>query len=178
MSGVESDAYFDLAVGAGFDHLLMSYHYIQRKGKRWFRERMQKYPHVKLMIDSGAYTFHVKEEEYKQKPVSYFDDYVKKYVEWIRANKDYIFACVEVDIANIVGFERLDYYRREFFEPLKDEGILVCYVWHEYDGKAYWEEMCKKYDYVGFSLEVNDYSEAEVMKMVNTARRYGAIVHG
>lgn len=178
MSGVESDAYFDLAVGAGFDRLLMSYHYIQRKGKRWLRERMQKHPHVKLMIDSGAYTFHVKEEEYKQKPVSYFDDYVKKYVEWIRANKDYIFSCVEVDIANIVGFERVDYYRREFFEPLKDEGILVCYVWHEWDGKQHWEEMCKKYDYVGFSLEVNNYSEAEVMKMVNTARRYGAIVHG
>lgn len=178
MSGVESDAYFDLAVGAGFDHLLMSYHYIQRKGKRWLRERIQKYPHVKLMIDSGAYTFHVKEEEYKQKPVSYFDNYVKKYVEWIRENKDYIFSCVEVDIANIVGFERVDYYRREFFEPLKDEGILVCYVWHEYDGKQHWEEMCKRYDYVGFSLEVNDYSEAEVMKMVNTARKYGAIVHG
>lgn len=178
MSGVESDTYWDLAVGAGFDRLLVSFHYIQKKGKRWLKERMEKHPNVKLMIDSGAYTFHVNEEEYKKKPVSFFEDYVRKYTAWIRDNKDIIFSCVEVDIANLVGFDKVEEFRRDYFEPLKDEGVLVCYVWHEFDGKPHWEEMCQRFDYVGFSLGTGSLSESELMKMMNTARRYGAIVHG
>lgn len=178
MSGVESDAYWDIAIGAGIERLLVSYHYIQRKGKKFLRDRLAKNPNVKIMIDSGAYTFHVKEDEYKQKPMEFWDKYLEKYTNFIRENKDLIFAVVELDIANIVGFDKVDEFRRKYFEPLKEDGLLVCYVWHGYDGKKYWEEMCKKYDYVGFSLENSDLKESEIMRMVNVARRHNAVVHG
>jgi hypothetical protein len=178
MSGVESDAYWDIAIGEGIDRLLVSYHYIQRKGKRFLRERLEKHPNVKIMIDSGAYTFHVKEEEYRQKPLEFWEKYLEKYTAFIRANKDIIFSCVELDIANIVGFEKVDYFREKYFEPLKEEGVLVCYVWHEYDGLKYWEEMCQKYDYVGFSLVNSKLTEPQIVRMVNQARRYNALVHG
>lgn len=178
MSGVESDAYWDIAIGEGIDRLLVSYHYIQRKGKNFLRSRLEKHPHVKLMIDSGAHTFHAKEDEFKNKPLEFWEDYLERYTRFIKANKDFIFSCVELDIGNLVGFERVDYFREKYFEPLKKEGILVCYVWHTYDGVKYWEKMCQKYDYVGFSLMNSNLSEADIIKMMNVARRYGAVVHG
>jgi hypothetical protein len=178
MSGVESDSYWDIAIGEGIDRLLVSYHYIQRKGKKFLRERLEKHPNVKIMIDSGAYTFHVKEDEYKQKPMEFWDNYLEKYTSFIKANKDIIFSCVELDIANIVGFERVDYFRKKYFEPLRDEGVLVCYVWHGYDGKPYWEEMCKKYDYVGFSLQGDSLSDSEMARFFSVARRYNTLTHG
>jgi hypothetical protein len=178
MSGVESDTYFDIAVGEDVDRLLMSYLYIQRKGKNFLKKRLANHPKVKLMIDSGAHTFHAKEEDYKHKPLSFWENYLEKYVNFIKANKEHIFSCVELDIGNLVGFDKVDYFREKYFEPLKDEGILVCYVWHEYDGKKYWDMMCRKYDYVGFSLTNSTLSEPDIMKMMNTARRHGALVHG
>lgn len=178
MSGVESDAYFDIAIGEEVDRMLMSYHYIQRKGKNFLRDRLSKHPQVKMMIDSGAHTFIAKEEEYIHKPIEFWEDYIERYVRFIRNNKEFIFSCVELDIAHLVGFEKVDYFRTKYFEPLKNEGILVCYVWHEYDGIKHWEEMCEKYDYVGFSLGNNVFTEAQINRMINTARKHGALVHG
>lgn len=178
MSGVESDMYFDIAVSAGFDRLLVSYHYIQKKGKKWLKERMEQHPNVKLMIDSGAHTFHANEEEYKQKPMEYWEKYLDKYTKFVKENKDYIFSCVELDIGNIVGFDVVDQWRQKYFMPLKEHGVMVCYVWHTFDGKNHWEEMCRDYDYVGFSLMNSNITEAEIMKMINIARRYGAFTHG
>ena len=178
MSGVESDAYFDIAIGEGIDRMLMSYLYIQRKGKGFIRDRLSKHPNVKLMIDSGAHTFHAKEEEYKNKPLEFWEKYIEKYTNFIKANKEFIFSCVELDIANLIGFDKVDYFREKYFEPLKDEGILVCYVWHDYDGDKHWEEMCSKYDYVGFSLVNTTMTEKDIVKKMNIARRYGCLVHG
>lgn len=178
MSGVESDAYFDIAVNEGIDRLLMSFHYIQRKGKNFLRDRLSKHPNIKMMIDSGAHTFHAKEEEFKDKPIEFWESYLERYVNFIKANKEFIFSCVELDIANIVGFEKVDYFRQKYFEPLKEEGILVCYVWHGYDGDAYWEEMCQRYDYIGFSLVNSSMDERDIIKKINTARKYGTLTHG
>lgn len=179
MSGVESDAYWDIAIKSGVDRVLVSYHYIQQKGKNFLRKRLEKHPHIKVMIDSGAYTFHIKEEEYKNKPIEFWENYLERYTNFVRENKDLVFSCVELDIGNIIGFDKLDELRAKYFEPLKDEGILVCYVWHEYDGIKYWETMCQKYDYVGFSLQTSSsLTDAQIMKMVNTARRYNSIIHG
>lgn len=178
MSGVESDAYFDIAIGEGIDRMLMSYHYIQRKGKNFLRDRLSKHPHVKMMIDSGAHTFHAKEEEFSQKPLEFWEKYLERYTNFIRANKEFIFSCVELDIANLVGFDKVDYFREKYFEPLREEGILVCYVWHDYDGDKHWEEMCQKYDYVGFSLVNTDMGEKDIIRKMNIARKHGALVHG
>lgn len=178
MSGVESDTYFDIAVGEDIDRMLMSFLYIQRKGKSFLSNRLKKHPNIKMMIDSGAHTFHAKEEEYKNKPLSFWDDYLQRYVDFIRANRKYIFSCVELDIAHIVGFDKVDYFREKYFEPLRNEGILVCYVWHEYDGEKHWREMCEKYDYVGFSLTNSNLNERQITQMMNYARRCGALVHG
>lgn len=178
MSGVESDSYWDICLDAGFDRVLMSYHYLKTKPKRMIAERMKKRPDVKIMIDSGAYTFHDKEEEYKDKPWEFWEKYATDYTNFIRANKEHIFCCVELDIANLVGFDKQDYIRKTYFDPLKEEGILVCYVWHEYDGEPFWEEMCKRYDFVAFSLQNSSSNERNIMKRINIARRYGALVHG
>lgn len=178
MSGVESDSYWDIAINEGIGRLLVSFHYIQQKHRNFIKDRLEKNPHVKLMIDSGAHTFHAKEDEFSNKPLSFWENYLERYIKFILDNKDYIFACVELDIANIVGFDKVDYFREKYFEPLKEEGILVCYVWHEYDGMEYWETMCQRFDYVGFSLVNSSLSDNEITRMVNIARREGALIHG
>ena len=178
MSGVESDSYFDIAIGEDIDRMLMSFHYIQRKGKNFIRDRLSSHPNVKLMIDSGAHTFHAKEEEYRQKPLEFWEKYLDRYTKFLIANKEFIFSCVELDIAHLVGFDKVDYFREKYFEPLKAHGILVCYVWHDYDGDKHWSEMCEKYDYVGFSLVNSDMGEKDIIKKMNIARRYGTLVHG
>lgn len=178
MSGVESDSYFDIAVNEGIDRMLMSYLYIRRLGKDFLRDRLKDLPHIKMMIDSGAHTFHAKEDEYIDKPLSWWENYIESYIDFVRENKEFIFSCVELDVGNLLGLRYVDYFREKFFEPLKEEGILVCYVWHNYDGIKMWEEMCKKYDYVGFSLTNSSATRAEIVNMINIAKRHGALVHG
>ncbi|MMZ46531.1 hypothetical protein D1872_81480 [compost metagenome] len=178
MSGVESDSYWDIAISAGVKKLLVSYHYIQKKGKRWIRERLEKHPDVKLMIDSGAYTFHMNEEEYRKKPMEYWEKYIAGYTKFIRENRDIIFSCVEIDIANIVGEEVVEGWRNNQFRELEELGVLVCYVWHPFDGKPAWEKMCKRFKYVGYSLKNANLEESDMIKMANIAKKYGALIHG
>lgn len=178
MSGVESDKYWDIAVAAGMEKLLVSFHYIQRMGKRWLRERLEKNPNVKLMVDSGAYTFHMNEDEYKKKPMEYWDKYIESYRKFIMENKDIIFSCVEVDIANIVGDSVVEGWRNGVFKEIEEAGVLVCYVWHPFDGKPAWEQMCKRFRYVGYSLKNADLEEHEMVKMSNIAKKHNALIHG
>ena len=177
MSGVESESYFEIAMSVGIRKVLMSFLYIQRKGKKFLRERLEKYPDVKIMVDSGAFTFLTK-DEYSNKPIDYWEKYLDKYTKFIKENKEHIFSCVELDIQDLVGEELVNEWREKYFAPLEKEGILVCYVWHKDDGISKWKEMCQRFNYVGFSLETGDFTEIEMIKMINTAKQYNAIIHG
>lgn len=178
ISGVENDRYFSIVNGANIETMLMSYLYLRRKGKKFLAERIAENPNVKFLIDSGAHTF-LTNDEYKDKPIEYWEDYLEKYTKFLRENKDHIFAGVELDITSIVGQDKVDEWREKYFEPLEKEGVLVCYVWHLVDGEKKWEEMCRKYDYVGFSTEVvEQMSHAQITKMFNIAKKYNARVHG
>lgn len=177
MSGVESESYFEIAMSVGIRKVLMSFLYIQRKGKKFLRERLEKYPDVKIMVDSGAFTFLTK-DEYSNKPIDYWEKYLDKYTKFIKENKEHIFSCVELDIQDLVGEELVNEWREKYFAPLEKEGILVCYVWHKDDGISKWKEMCQRFNYVGFSLETGDFTEIEMIKMINTAKQYNTIIHG
>lgn len=185
-SGVESDRYFDI-VTEETNAVLMSYLYIQRKGKKFLQERFEKHPDLRLMIDSGAHTFIAKEDEYrktaenykKKHGTDYWENYLEKYTAFARENKEHVFAVVELDIDYLVGQEKVEEYREKYFKPLEEEGIQVIYVWHNIRGLQDWERMCNKYDYVGFSIQMDsDMTVDMATKMVNIAKRFGAKVHG
>lgn len=181
ISGVESDRYWDIVVGqCGMRFVLMSYHYLQKKPKDFLKKRLEKYPDVKIFIDSGAHTFLTNDGKFEDKPMSFWEDYLEKYTQFIRDNKEYIFACADLDIDPLIGEEPVDKWRDEVFEKLRKEtGVDVCYIWHTNRGEQGWEEMCRKYQYVGMSMENDDgITVQKLMKRLKVAEKYGARVHG
>ena len=181
ISGVESDTYFDIVVRkCGIRFILMSYHYLQKKPKDFLKKRMEEFPDLKIFIDSGAHTFLANRDDYMDKPMSYWESYIEGYIDFLTKNKEYVFACADLDIDFIVGQEQVDEWRDEVFESFKkDTGVEVCYIWHSNRGQVGWKEMCKKYDYIGLSYE-NDAQMTlqKLMGMINVAKGYNTRVHG
>jgi hypothetical protein len=174
-SGTEPDSYFNI-VAKESNAMLISYFHMKRLGRKFLKERLEKRPDLMLLVDSGAHTFFSgKQDNYTD---SDWEGYLTKYVEWARKNKEAIFAIVELDIDTIVGQKKVQEWRAKYFEPLEKDGINVCYVWHPSQGDKEWENMCKKYSYVGFSLKANDLPEQKIHKMFMTAKKYGALIHG
>lgn len=181
ISGVESDRYWDIVVNqCGMKVVLMSYHYLQSKDKDFLRKRLKKHPDVKVFIDSGAYTFLTAIDDYIDKPMSFWEDYLNSYTSFIRDNQDLLFACADLDIDAIVGEEQVDNWRDGIFENLRKEtGVDICYIWHENRAEFGWEEMCKKYNYVGMSIHNNkEITTQMLMKKVKIAEKYNTRVHG
>ncbi len=181
ISGVESDTYFDIVVRkCGIRFILMSYHYLQKKPKDFLKKRVEEFPDLKIFIDSGAHTFLANRDDYMDKPMSYWESYIEGYIDFLTKNKEYVFACADLDIDFIVGQEQVDEWRDEVFESFKkDTGVEVCYIWHSNRGQVGWKEMCKKYDYIGLSYE-NDAQMTlqKLMGMINVAKGYNTRVHG
>ena len=176
-SGVQGDRYFDIVTKESLT-VLMSYLYFKSKPKKFLKERVDRFPDLKMMIDSGAHTF-IQEPEYADKDVAYWESYLKGYIAWIRENREVVFAAVELDIDYLVGQEKVDEWREKYFKPLEEEGIQIIYVWHKIRGEKDWESMCKKFKYVGFSVMGDkDLTTEKGNKMVNIARKYGARTHG
>lgn len=180
ISGVESDKYFDITVRqCGIRFVLMSYHYLQKKGKNFLAKRLEEFPDLKVFIDSGAHTFFANRDEYSQKSEEFWEDYLERYTNWVRDNKDYIFACANLDIEGLVGLDKVDEWNGKYFEPLEaDTGVQVCYIWHAERGNQGWEEYCKKHSYTGFSGENDINTTQKMMKMLGVAKKYNTRVHG
>ena len=178
-SGVEPDQYFDM-VSKETNNMLMSYYWIQRKGQKFIDARKKQAPEMKLMLDSGAHTFldDKARDQWGSKPIEYWEAYLEKYCKWILRNKDIVFSVVELDIQALVGQEVVDKWRNTFFKKLEDEGIQVIYVWHGTRPDKEWEELCKRFSYVGFSMNNTSLSMMEISKMFASARRYKARIHG
>lgn len=177
-SGVESDKYFEI-VAKETNTMLMSYHYLQRKGKKFLQDIYEKYPDLQLIIDSGAHTF-MNKDEYQNKPIDYWEKYLEKYTAWAISNKEHIYAIADLDIDGLVGVDVVNAWREKYFQPLKEQGISVIYVWHQVRGLKDWEVMCKKYDYVGMSLNEKEaeFDNNKISNMFNIAKRYSTLIHG
>ena len=180
ISGVESEAYWRIVVGeCNMNTVLMSYHYLQKKPEGFLASRLAKHPNVKVFIDSGAHTFLANMEKFEDKDDEFWEKYLSDYVEFIKKNQEFIFACADLDIDDLVGTEKVDQWRKKYFEPLEEEGVQVCYIWHSIREEKGWEDMCRKYSYTGFSME-NDKTATlqRIMKRINVAKKYNTRVHG
>lgn len=178
-SGVEQESYFEILYNEGIRNFLMSYHYLQNKGislSKTYRDKG-----IKFFIDSGAHTYQ-QDPKYSDYDVEYWEEHLKKYLNWAEKNQQYIFAIANFDFENVVGAEKVNEWNRKYFEPfMLRTGIPVCFVWHQnscYD----WEFYCKRYPYVGFSsvnIESNeDISLAEYQEKLKVAEKHDSLVHG
>lgn len=180
-SGVESDKYFGI-VTKETNAVLMSYYYLRQQPKKKMKERYDSRPDLRILVDSGAHTFLQKEDknpgEFKNKPEEFWDKYLQGYVDWARENKDHVFAVVELDLDSIVGQDKVEEWREKYFIPLEDEGIQVVYVWHPTQGEQEWEKMCKRFSFIGVSLQMDSTDMQRLVRQMNIAKRYGTRVHG
>lgn len=195
LSGIEGDRFMETAYNfARCRHMLQSFYYVGEKGSKWFEDRVKKYPDVRFTVDSGAHTFRTESAEYrKQFPggnpekgiddryhpkfpnLQWFEDYVRRYRDWLLKHKERIDLCVNLDIDNIVGLEKQSEWDQDIFRPLERSGVPVCYVWHESWGFDFWLKMCREHEYVGLPGHL---SEADYHKMLKPAIMNGCRVHG
>lgn len=173
-SGVEYESYLDILYDLGIRNFLMSYEYLKGKGY----SQLKKYPDMHLFIDSGAYTY-ITNPEFESYTVEQWEDQIEKYLAWARKHKDSIFAIADLDLQYLVGNEKVYEWRKKYFEPfMLETGIPVCFIYHE-EGLDQWEYMCKRYPYVGISLNVDgNVDEADLRDKFRIAEKYNTLIQG
>jgi len=130
-TGTDSELLYDLIQDT---MILESFCYITELQEKMLIEKKYK----KFMLDSGAYTF-IK----KNKKNINCDDYVIKYIEFIKKHDVDLF--FELDIDNVIGLEKVEYYRGKIEIEIGKQCIPV---WHKSRGKEYFLKLIKEYDYV------------------------------
>ena len=173
-SGVEYESYLDILYDLGIRNFLMSYEYLKGKG----HSQLKKYPDMHLFIDSGAYTY-ITNPEFESYTVEQWEEQIEKYLAWARRHKDSIFAIADLDLQYLVGNEKVYEWRKKYFEPfMLETGIPVCFIYHE-EGLDQWEYMCKRYPYVGISLNVDgNVDESDLRDKFRIAEKYNTLIQG
>lgn len=124
----------------------------------------------KFMLDSGAFTFYTKGKHVD------WEDYIVKYTDFINRNNIDLF--FELDIDNLVGYDKVKYFRRKI-ESLTGKPTIP--VWHKSRGKEDFIQMCKDYDYVAIGGITDQITKAEwkyFPYFINIAHDHGAKIHG
>lgn len=183
LSGVEPVENFNIASSVT-KNVLLSYYYIRRRGLAEIEERLKKHRGMKILIDSGAFTF-FKDPQYKDKTLEWWETYLQNYTDFVRTHREYVFACVELDIDSLVGAEKVQEWREKYFYPLEQEGINVIYLYHLDKDLGYFEELCKRHAYVGFSYleikrNIEDANEREMLitTLFDIAKKSKTAIHG
>lgn len=175
-SGVEYESYLDILYNLGIRNFLMSYEYLKGKGIN----QLKKYPDMHLFIDSGAFTY-INNPEYADYTVEQWEKQIHEYLIWAEKHKNQIFAIADLDLQYLpnVGCEKVYEWRKKYFEPfMLRTGIPVCFIYHE-EGLDQWEYMCKRYPYVGISLEVDGNVEESALKeKFYIAEKYNTLIQG
>lgn len=126
-----------------------------------------------FLLDSGAFTFM---SNAKQSKVNW-DEYIRKYADFIKRNR--IKKYFELDIDNIVGYEKVKEYRKRL-EDLTGEKCIP--VWHKSRGKEEFLKMCDEYDYVAIggivTKEITKDQYPFFTWFINEAHKRGCKIHG
>ena len=173
-SGVEYESYLDILYDLGIRNFLMSYEYLKGKGI----SQIKKYPDMHLFIDSGAYTY-MSNPEYESYTIEQWEKQIGEYLKWAEKHKSQIFAIADLDLQYIVGCDKVYEWRKKYFEPfMLRTGIPVCFIYHE-EGDDQWEYMCKRYPYIGLSLNVDgNIDETDLRNKFKVAEKYNTLVQG
>ena len=168
----------------GIRECLVSYFYIRKNLAYW--DKML--PIFKkeggiFMTDSGAFSFMGKfsagsTEREEMSKEEFWIPYLTEYLNWIKDHKEYIFSVANLDLDKIVGYDVVNKWNREYFEPLEKEGIQVVYVSHEITNSreliSRLKFYCERYSYVG----VNQTWKSLAPQIYQIAKRYHVRIHG
>lgn len=146
---------------------LISYYYL--KNQETLEKLLKKVDY--LLIDSGGHSFR------HGKKIN-MDEFTNKYVEFVKnnTNNPQILGFFEMDIDNVVGYEKVIEYRKKL-ESVSDKIIPV---WHRERGITNYIEMCKEYS--GKRIALPGFANCEIEDgqfnlFINTAHKYNCNVH-
>lgn len=161
---------------ADVKNILISYHYI-RKDPAFTKDilEMVRARGGLFMTDSGAFSF-LNDKNFDPQAFDWVG-YLHEYVDWLEANKEYIFSACNLDVDYYVGHDEVVRWNKKFFEPLGKD-INVIYVSHpNATGKGELDvlkEYCKQYDYVA----VNERMAKQASAIYQMAKQTKTAIHG
>ena len=174
-AGAENKTHAQILLELKVPYLLMSYWNLRGKGSGLleYLAPFKKYG-AEIMLDSGAHTLQ------KDGHNIDYEKFFREYLKFLKKNKEFFTSFVELDIENQVGLKKVEQWTQRIMD---ETGLQPIVVWHRERGFDYWIEMCKKYDYVGFSGFIGGTSKGEVPDkyvplFLKVAKKYGAKVHG
>ena len=127
-----------------------------------------------FLLDSGAFTL-----RQNSKDSVNWVEYIKEYASFI--NKYDIKYFFELDIDNLVGYEKVKEYRK-LLENLTGKKCIP--VWHPSRGFEEFTEMCKEYDYVsiggiaGAKKDIEQKYKMIFPNLITEAHKYNCMIHG
>jgi hypothetical protein len=147
---------------------LFSYFYIQQK-KMYEDYLFFKSKSERILIDSGAHTFHTaKDIDFTEFTVNY-SNFIKQ------TDTSNVVGYFEMDIDNRIGFKNV-LKLRKIIEEVTDKVIPV---WHKNRGFKKFKRMCSNYDYVSIScLPIEGIPDHDLIKFANVAHDYDCKIHG
>lgn len=149
---------------------MLATYYGLRQRPDYIKQIKDKYPDIKIIVDSGCFTFLTQTTKHD---VDFYERYTEQYVKFLNKYKAYIYAGVEMDIDSIVG-GLAKKWREEIFVPLSKKMPIV-FVWHEgVQSIDVWLDYCRRFDYIGIG---SDYKSSNYQHLLATARKYLTKVH-
>ena len=142
-AGSETSVNLDALLKNNIKNLLFSFVYIEKiKDIEKLFSKLKEEKKT-IMIDSGAHTL-----QHKIKIVNY-DKFFQDYLFFLKKYKKYIDLFVELDIDNVVGWDKVEFWRETMTKTI-GEPIIVWHKWSEkLTKRLLFEEYCKKYSYIG-----------------------------
>lgn len=146
-------------------YMLESFYYIKK-------EQIPLIPKSKdFLLDSGAFSFIVG----TSKPN--FEEYIHRYIDFINQYK--IDKFFELDIDNVVGYEKVKEYRKLLENGTGRQCIPV---WHKSRGKQEFLKMCDEYPYVAIGGIVSKEIKKDEYKyfpwLIGQAHKRNTLIHG
>lgn len=124
-----------------------------------------------FMLDSGAFTFFGSGKQVD------WDEYLRKYAQFINEHQIKLF--FELDIDQLVGYERVLYFRKRLEDMTGKASIPV---WHKSRGREDYLKTCEEYDYVAIggivTKEITQKEYNVFPYLISEAHKRDAKVHG
>ena len=171
-------------VASEIPNAFYSYYYI-RQGPKCIKNA-KKY-HELVFIDSGAHSFFAETENIgsahntikKSKTKDTPDEYMAKYLIWLVQNYEYYDYYAELDIGEIVGQKKVNYWRQQLIDNnIFDKCVTVyhpyCMDWNDYLEML--EQSQSKY--IALEGDRNTRTRLNYNKYLKPAYEQGIKVHG
>lgn len=180
LAGSENVTHLQALLENGASNVLFSFYYIARRGQmNQLFDLLDSYKHVKVFLDSGAFSYRVGTSKFggnQQSPVDYFERYLK-FVQ--RYGHRFEFAA-EFDVDEYDEHctpEQLEEWRSRLVAA---QTTAIIPVWHPNREDASWKAYCQdpRYTHIGFGTGGEVIHHGIQSRMVNYAHHCGKTVHG